>query len=459
MLNMSNQQPSLFDALEKERKILTVTELSFQIKNQLEREFRDVWVSGEVGKVTDHASGIYFSLKEDQALVDAVIWRREVRRVLQFALETGAQVLVHGHLDLYVPRGQYKLIVDQIEPKGLGSLQKKLEQLKKKLKEEGLFEESRKRPLPFLPKRIGVVTALEGAAVRDIIATILHRYPKASIVVRPSRVQGDGAAAEIVRAMTDLQELPDVEVMIVGRGGGSLEDLWAFNEEIVARAIAGCKIPVISAVGHEVDYTIADFVADRRAKTPTDAGVIVIPSLEDLELSLSQYAQRLIQSLESELETRREKLKSLREHWVLRRPLDQLANYRGNLERELETLRRAFEDLQRERVDRCAAIAKKIAELRPHLQLEKQRNRIAHLFARFDRVIANKITASAHRFSVLGEKLEGRSPVAILSRGYSLTRSTRDSRFLTKVEDLKKGELIETILHRGKIISRVEEIG
>lgn len=438
---------------------LTVSQLTSQIAQQLQSRFENVWVEGEASNPRFAGAGhCYFDLKDGSALIGAVIWKSALARVLRFKLETGAQVLVRGSISVYAPSGRYSLVVDRIEPKGAGAMQKRYEELKKKLASEGLFDELRKRPIPFLPRRIGVVTAKEGAAVRDILHTILDRFPRASVVLRPSRVQGEGAAAEIAQAIADLNELSDVDVLIVGRGGGSLEDLWAFNEEIVARAIAGSRIPVISAVGHEIDYTIADFVADLRAKTPTDAGTLVVPSLEELEETLADRRGRLILAARSQWQSLQERVRSQENHWVFRSLRDRVEGLRAQLASELETLQSRFAKSFRTRQDCLSRLAERLSRMRPDARLARQQGRIFEFWRRLDAAGQRALAEPKRRYAVLAERLEGRSPVAILARGYSIARKEGEARFLTDVNRLKPGDTVETKLQKGRFFSRVERI-
>src|SRR5437867_4026625 len=261
---------------ERERQGYTVSELTLRLKAALEEAFPAVWVEGEISNLRTPGSGhSYFTLKDEGAQLSAVLFRGRGRRV-RFDLEDGMQVLVFGGLDVYAARGQYQLVVEMMEPKGLGALQLAFEQLKRKLEAEGLFDEGRKRPLPHFPRTIGIVTSPTGAALRDMLHIIGRRFGGLRVLVAPVRVQGEGAAAEIVDALRNLDEVAGLDVIIVGRGGGSIEDLWAFNDERVVRAIVASKVPVISAVGHETDFTIADFVADLRAPTPSGAAELVV---------------------------------------------------------------------------------------------------------------------------------------------------------------------------------------
>lgn len=439
--------------------VLTVSQLTAQIRGQLEGRFGDVWVEGEASDPRFAGAGhLYFGLKDANARIDAVIWKSAQARVLRFKLESGSQVLVHGSLSLYAPSGRYSLVVDRIEPKGVGALQKRFEELKKKLALEGLFDESRKRPIPFLPRRIGVVTAKEGAAVRDIFHTILDRFPHASILLRASRVQGDGAAAEIAQAIAELNEIPDLDVLIVGRGGGSLEDLWAFNEEIVARAIAASRIPVISAVGHEVDYTIADFVADRRAKTPTDAGVIVVPRFDDLEATIEDHRQALFRAMRQRLDSLRERVEGRETHWAFRSVRNTVESLYAQLDAQLESLQLQIGRTLQEPREKISRLSEALSRLRPDARLARQQGKVLETWRRLEAIGLRLLDQPRRRHAVLGERLEGRSPVAILSRGYSLARKEGESRFLTDVAQLQEGDIVETRLQKGSFCSRVERI-
>ncbi|MDZ4224793.1 MAG: exodeoxyribonuclease VII large subunit, partial [bacterium] len=278
-------------------KIFSVGELTRQIRSLLETSYAEVWITGEISNFKAHTNGhFYFTLKDDKSQINAVMFRGSNSR-LAFKPEDGMEALCHGKVTVYEVRGQYQIVVDHIEPKGIGALQMAFEQLKKKLGKEGLFDAARKRTLPFLPKKIGVVTSPTGAAIRDILNILRRRFPEAGVLLVPVKVQGDGAKEEIAEAIRLLNQQGDVDVMIVGRGGGSIEDLWAFNEEVVARAIFASNIPVISAVGHEVDFTIADFTADMRAPTPSAAAELVIPRKQDLEASLQNMRERLNQAV------------------------------------------------------------------------------------------------------------------------------------------------------------------
>lgn len=278
-----------------EKHIYSVSEITRYIKTVLEDTFSAVWVEGEVSNFIQHTSGhMYFSLKDESSLLSCVIFKR-TNQNLKFRMENGLKVIAFGKVSVYDKRGQYQLYVDGIEPKGIGSLQLAFEQLKKQLEKEGLFDKARKRPIPYLPYGIGVVTSPTGAAIRDILNVTGRRFQNVDLIISPVRVQGKGAASEIAGAIEDFNRFKKVDVIIIARGGGSLEDLWAFNEEVVARAISKSKIPIISGVGHDTDWTIADFVSDFRAPTPSAAAELVIPRKEDLEKSIKDLTTRLKQ--------------------------------------------------------------------------------------------------------------------------------------------------------------------
>ena len=275
------------------RRVLSVTELTVQVRELLETEFTEIWVEGELSNCRLWNTGhLYFTLKDGAAQIKAVMFRTAVR-YLKFKPADGLRVVARGRVSVYEPKGEYQLVCEHMEPQGLGALQLAFDQLKQRLQTEGLFDSARKRPLPALPRKIGIVTSLDGAAIRDIINILRRRYANAHLVIRPTRVQGDGAALEIAAGLRAIARVPGVDVIIVGRGGGSIEDLWAFNEETVARAIADAPVPVISAVGHETDTTIADFVADLRAPTPSAAAELVVAAKDEFSARIDRLRDRL----------------------------------------------------------------------------------------------------------------------------------------------------------------------
>ena len=444
---------------EKEKKkIYSVGELTRHIQGLLESHFPEVWVEGEISNLSTSARGhLYFSLKDEQALLKCAFFASNHRRV-KFQLDNGLKVICRGAIGLYAPRGEYQLIVEVIEPKGIGALQLAFEQLKKKLAKEGLFDERRKKPLPFLPDAIGVVTSLSGKAVRDILKVIRSRFPEMPVVIRDVRVQGAGAAGEIAQAIEDFNRWGGVDLLLVGRGGGSIEDLWAFNEEVVARSIFRSRIPIISCVGHELDYTIADFVADVRAGTPSMAAELAIPKKRDLVEEITTlrqalsgalrekwnlYAEQLSQCLESPAFRKPERLFGLQEQH-----LDQLTlSLKGSLSRQTEQF-----------VKRSEVLKAKLFLLRPTQQLLKFQTALQNCFSLLTHRIGSRLQTIESRFAFQVGKLGSLSPLKILERGYSVTSSHPDGSILRSVERVKRGDRIRTRLFRGSLVSRVEAL-
>ncbi|MFH0889437.1 MAG: exodeoxyribonuclease VII large subunit [Planctomycetota bacterium] len=394
------------------KKILTVSELSEQIKSCLEKTIGAVWVSGQVSNLRQPVSGhLYFSIKDESSQIRCVLFD-STRRLLKFRIQDGLDVIIFGRVSIYKKSGDYQIIVDSAEPKGIGALQIAFEQLKKQLESEGLFEESRKKPIPFLPATIGIVTSISGAALQDILNIIERRFPTVHIIIYPVKVQGEGAKEEIAQAIDDFSQLSYLlDVLIVGRGGGSIEDLWAFNEEIVARAISRSKIPVISAVGHEIDYTIADMVADKRALTPSEAAEIVLPIKTELIGRLEHLHQKLIDSLHYQIEASKAKLDGINKSYGWQTPRNKVREYYQRLD---------------ELSDKLTSYLKQKIET---LSL----------------VISNK-----------SAQLNNLSPLNILAMGYSVTY-TEDKRILKSVKQVKPGEDILTKLSDGEISSTVKE--
>ena len=389
---------------------LTVSELSQTIRGALDREVGEVWVVGEISNFRVPPSGhLYFTLKDDKSQIGAVMFRRQGQG-LAFEPQDGMEVLCFGRVSVYAARGDLQLYVEIMEPRGKGALYLAFEQLKQRLAAEGLFAAERKRPLPLLPCSIGIVTSRHGAALRDMLRILDDRFPERHVIVRAVKVQGDGAAAEIAEGIADLSRSGLVEVMIVGRGGGSLEDLWAFNEEIVARAIFSSAVPVISAVGHEVDFTIADFVADHRAPTPTAAAEMVVAQREDLAECINGLAGRFLRSLQNRLAAERE-------------ALDGLARRLTDPRRRLRENQQLLDDLS------------------------------LGLWRRFQ----DRVTHFKRRLAHGSERLNGLSPLAVLERGYSITHAMPDAKIVKESASLKLGDRVRITFARGKALCRVEE--
>ncbi|MBI4639761.1 MAG: exodeoxyribonuclease VII large subunit [Candidatus Tectomicrobia bacterium] len=394
------------------RQVYTVSELTRKIRLSLEEEFLDVWVEGEISNQRTPTSGhTYLTLKDEESQLKAVIFKG-YRRYLRFQPEDGLNVVAKGRLTVYEPRGEYQLVIEYLEPKGIGSLQLAFEQLKERLYREGLFDEAHKKRIPLLPEKIGVITSPTGAAIRDILQILERRFANIHLLLCPVRVQGDGAAEEIAQAIRVMDE-QHLDVMIVGRGGGSLEDLWAFNEEVVARAIFEAKTSVISAVGHEIDYTIADFVADLRAPTPSAAAELVIQSKEELLQRLNGLRRQLTSSIKATIAPLREELRRYLERRVLADPRESI--YR---------LGQRVDDLQN----------------------------------RLERGMRHELTLSSKNFETLTGKLDALSPLAILGRGYSICRRLPSLAVVRETTTLSVGEMVNVKLQKGEITCQVSAI-
>jgi len=399
---------------QKEKHIYSVSELTKYIRVILEDSFPGVWVEGEISNYILHSSGhMYFSIRDAGAVMKCAMFKGANEK-LKFKIQNGMKVICFGSISVYEARGDYQLIVKEVEPKGIGALQLQFQQLKEKLQKEGLFSDSHKVQIPFLPTRIGIVTSPTGAAIRDILNIARRRFSNVEIIINPVKVQGDSAKNEIAAAIRQFNKLQNIDVMIVTRGGGSLEDLWPFNEEVVARAIFDSDIPVISAVGHEIDYTISDFVADFRAPTPSAAAELVIPRKEELTNLIETATARLKNALAGKLEMLAEKLNSLKESYILKQPLNLIVQYE-----------------------------QKIDDFRKDLAV-----RIGHL-----------VEMRGENFKLLINKLEALSPLAILARGYSITTRLPDGVIVKDAKSLKKDDIVETKLGAGKFKSRVIDGG
>jgi exodeoxyribonuclease VII large subunit len=440
-----------------ERSVFTVSELTAGIKGRLEEAFPAVWVEGEISNLRCPSSGhAYFTLKDDLAQLRCVLFRGRGRRV-RFALEDGLHVLVFGGLEVYAARGEYQLVAELMEPKGLGALQLAFEQLKRKLEAEGLFEQARKRPLPRFPRAIGIVTSPTGAALRDMLHIIGRRFGDLRIVIAPVRVQGEGAAVEIARALRDLDELGDLDVVIVGRGGGSIEDLWAFNDERVARAIVASRAPVISAVGHETDFTIADFVADLRAPTPSGAAELVVREKLAVLEALREAHARLGQVIRARLERDRGRLLGLARRRVLTDPARALHDRHRRVDELTARLRAAARSHHRHVVHRVALLTNTLSSLHPLARISHGRAVLIQLRGRLASAGGHGLEVSRHRFQASVGRLASLSPLAVLGRGYSLTRLASGT-VMRRAAETHPGDVVEILLHEGSLDARVERV-
>jgi exodeoxyribonuclease VII large subunit len=437
--------------------VFTVSELTARIKGRLEDAFPAVWVEGEISNLRSPSSGhAYFTLKDDLAQLRCVLFRGRGRRV-RFALEDGLHVLVFGGLDVYAARGEYQLVAELMEPRGLGALQLAFEQLKKKLEAEGLFDQARKRPLPRFPRTIGIVTSPTGAALRDMLHIIGRRFGDLRVVIAPVRVQGEGAALEIVEALRDLAELEDLDVVIVGRGGGSIEDLWAFNDERVARAMAASRAPVVSAVGHETDFTIADFVADLRAPTPSAAAELVVGEKLAVIRALVDAYDRLRQAIRARTAQGRERVLSLAKRRVLTDPARALRDQHRRVDELTIRLRAAARTHRRHVAHRVALMTNTLSSHHPLARISQGRAVLTQLRGRLVSAGGHSIKVSRHRFETSVGRLESLSPLAVLGRGYSLTRLASGA-VVRRAAETHPGAVIEILLHEGSLDARVERV-
>jgi exodeoxyribonuclease VII large subunit len=441
------------------RSVYSVTQLTQEIKLNLERTFYNLWVAGEISNLKQPSSGhYYFTLKDDQSQISAVLFRGSTRH-LRFRPQDGMAVLVWGHVTVYEPRGAYQIRVERMEPRGKGSLQLAFEQLKEKLGREGLFEASRKRPIPLLPQRLGIVTSPSGAALRDLCRILHRRFPNLEVLVYPAQVQGDMAAAEIAKGIQVLNRLAKetaIDVLIVARGGGSLEDLWPFNEESVARAIATSAIPVMSAVGHEVDFTIADFVADVRAPTPSAAAEMVVRNKEEFRDRVSALESRLARSARHRLDELRSRADRISSHQAFAAVLhgietrgqrvdDAVHRARFHMDRRLSRLRQQLQGL-----------AARLSERRVDRRLGDARTRLARLVARLQAAERSRNHGARRAFAEVASKLDALSPLGVLGRGYSLAWSAQ-GKLLRDSDEVAVGDAVRVDLARGRLHCRVEK--
>jgi len=401
---------------EEKTRIYSVWEITRYIKQKLDSDelLRDIYVKGELSNVSQPTSGhVYFTLKDEYAELRCVMFR-DRNALLKFTLEDGMSVIVRGHISVYEKRGKYQLYVEELQESGIGELYRAFEQLKKKLKDEGMFDAAYKKPIPAIPRTIGIITSPTGAAIRDMINITRRRFPHVHILLAPVAVQGEEAAPQIVNAIKLMNrvnsELMKVDVLVVGRGGGSIEELWAFNEESVARAIFASEIPVISAVGHETDFTISDFVADRRAATPSEAAELVVPDKRQIEKNLSAFELQLRQNIYKMIEEQRRRLESIEKNVLFRTPTERINQYRQTVDELKRTL---------------------IAEVIHRVQLHKK------------------------ELQALTGKLDALSPRAILERGYSIC--LKEQKVVRSVKDITTGDMLRVLFRDGEAISEVKE--
>ncbi|HEX3135081.1 MAG TPA: exodeoxyribonuclease VII large subunit [Planctomycetota bacterium] len=432
---------------------LSVSALTRRITLTLE-DFGPLLVQGELSQVKVAPSGhLYATLKDQEAVISLVMWRSAVVRQTALPKE-GEQVVVRGSLSVYGPRGQYQLTATRISPVGIGDLAARFAALKARLEAEGLFAEENKQSLPLLPRAVGLATASGSAALADMLHSLRARFPAMPIVVAPCMVQGAQAVPTIVAALKRLDAHPEVEVIIVGRGGGSIEDLWAFNEEAVVRAIAACKKPVVSAVGHETDTTLADFVADVRAKTPTAAGELVVPVQAELHSALAEYCLHLDRAMDTLLEDARERLTSLAKHCALATPAHQVALRRQRLDELQQRLEDGAVGLLETRVADLRLLRARLEHASPRRRIEAAREVLAQNRRHLAAAAKHHLAQMQERFVGLTARLEALSPLAVIARGYSVVR-TANGKLVRRTKQVADGDLIEARMPDGWIRATV----
>ncbi len=433
------------------RRVCSVTDLTIQIRDRLEASFFEIWVEGELSNCRVWNTGhLFFTLKDPSSQIRGFMFRSSLR-YLKFKPADGLRVVARGKISVYEPKGEYQIVCEHLEPHGLGALQLAFDQLKQRLQAEGLFEAARKRPLPALPRRIGIVTSLDGAAVRDMIKVLGRRHLSARIVIRPARVQGEGAALEVARALEAVVRVPGVDVVIVGRGGGSIEDLWAFNEEVVARAIATCPVPVISAVGHESDVTIADFVADYRAPTPSAAAEIVVAAKDEFFGRIDRLEERLRASVRARIQrmTRRTHMLSGR---------SALSGYPGRVALHSRDVAELTHALTRHMRTSLVGRERRHSYLRRQLdtfdvgrRLAALRARLATVSGRMDGAMVRERHRADSWLRSCAARLETLSPLAVLGRGYAVAWSADRSLILRDATNISVGDHVRVTLAKGEL--------
>ncbi len=438
-----------------EKRAWTVSELTARIRDLLAKNFTDISVQGEISNCREAQSGhIYFTLKDDRAQVRCVFFKQQ-QRGIKFRPEDGLQMTVRGSLSVYETRGEYQIYVENLEPIGLGALQLAFEQLKKRLEAEGLFDPARKKPLPLLPSRIGIVTSPRGAAVRDVVRILTRRFPNVHLTVYPVRVQGEGSAEEIVKALKFFNARKLVDVLIVARGGGSLEDLWAFNEEIVARAIFASGIPVISGVGHETDFTIADFVADVRASTPSAAAELVVQTRREFDKHIAELCETLAGLVRYRLLELSRRVHEFSARRGFRRPLDLLRQQRQRADEMTSRLALGLRARLAQSRKRFTAAHLRIASFDFRVKIAAFRLRLERRAAELGVRIERLLRAKRDRLEKLALQLQERSPLRVLERGYAIATGAAGN-LLRDAAQVALGDTVSIQLHRGKLFTEVK---
>ncbi|MBT2687038.1 exodeoxyribonuclease VII large subunit [Bacillus sp. ISL-47] len=443
----------------KEQQYLTVNALTKYIKRKFEADphLQNIMVKGEISNFKQHSSGhMYFTLKDDKARILAVMFAGNAR-TMKFRPENGMKVLVRGEISVYEPSGQYQIYIKEMQPDGIGELYLAYEQLKEKLEKEGLFSRSDKKAIPRYPKTVAVVTSPTGAAIRDILTTIKRRYPIANILIYPALVQGNQAAPSIVRAIQMANASGEADVLLIGRGGGSIEELWAFNEERVARAIFQSEIPIISAVGHETDFTIADFVADLRAPTPTGAAEMAVPHIDDLTERLFNRQSRLIRAMKEQVALQNERLIRVQKSYAFRYPQKLYEQKLEQLDKLTEQLVRGSKRLHDFKLEQADLLQKRLHRSHPGQLKEQAKEKHDRLYKLLNRAMGNIVTAKEKDFARALSTLEALSPLKIMDRGYSLAYTEKE-KLIKTVTQINVNDQIKVKVSDGSINCRVTDI-
>ncbi|KGX90912.1 exodeoxyribonuclease VII large subunit [Pontibacillus halophilus JSM 076056 = DSM 19796] len=438
---------------------LTVTALTKYIKRKFETDqhLREVWLRAEISNFKQHSRGhMYLTLKDQTSRVSAVMFSGNNKH-LKFTPENGMNVLVKGEISVYEPVGQYQLYIRQMEPDGVGALYLAYEELKKKLSGEGLFEEARKKPIPKYPNHIAIITSPTGAAIRDIITTIKRRYPLVKLSVLPVSVQGPHAAPSVVKAIQHANELDGIDVIITGRGGGSIEELWAFNEESVARSIANSEVPIISAVGHETDYTISDFVADLRAPTPTGAAEMAVPSREEVQQHVQSLKRYLHRVVHTEINQSRQRLQAMQRSYAFRYPAKLMQQKEQDLDRLMEHLQRNVNMSLERKQEKVGNLIQRLSQQHPERQIELSKVNVQQLTTRNQRAMKQELGSQQQAFGQLLNKLNLLNPLEIMQRGYAIP-FTSDGSVVKTVQDVQPGDSVQVRLKDGVLDAEVRGI-
>jgi exodeoxyribonuclease VII large subunit len=433
--------------------IPTVSELTAKIKGMFEscEELQDCFVRGEISNFTHHSKGhMYFTLKDAHSRIKSVMFAGN-NRYLKFVPKEGMKVIAHGYVSVFDRDGAYQFYVDDMQPDGLGSLFLQFQQLKERLEREGLFDPMKKKPIPKYPRVVGVITSPTGAAVRDIITTIRRRYPVAHILLYPVIVQGPSAAASVASAIAEMNELAEADVLIVGRGGGSLEELWAFNEEPVVRAIYLSQIPVISAVGHETDTTLADFAADIRAATPTAAAEIAVPNLFDLKQHVELLAARMHRALDAKVRDARQRMHRIETSTVFTRPAHQIHQWQQVVDNAEDRLQLALTKLAGAGARQLAQLEGRLLRTSPIERAKRMDQALQYSVERLKRAVQDRVEREHGKFDRLLDKLDALSPLAVMKRGYSLTYTGDKTRLIKSIEHVQLGDKVQVRVRDGWI--------